>query len=245
MLLCIFIVTITAPAYATEEPDSLYTRILERYVTEDGLVDYQAIKDDQAFEKYIEYLSKTDPDTLPSDKHELAFWINAYNAFNIKGVLEEYPIKSILNVGLFPNSFFVFKKFHTKKGMTTLRRIERMLREFQEPGVHFALTSASMSCPKLRREPYKAEKLEKQLNDQAVNFIQDKDRNYLDRENNILYLSAVFKWYENDFVKKGERLEDYVISFLNPDDAKYIMDHKVEVRYLDYDWSLNEYKPEL
>lgn len=235
-------ITATIPAYETENPDSLYDRILERYVTEDGMVDYQAIKEDKEFEEYIEYLSKTDPDALPSDKHRLAFWINAYNAFNIKGVLEEYPIQSVLDVGWFPHSFFIFKKFNTQKGMITLRRIERIFKEFQEPRVHFAIACASMSCPRLRTEAYMTEKLEEQLNDQALTFINNKDKNYLERETNTLYLSSVFKWYENDFIKKGEGIEDYVIQFLNPDDVKYIMDHKVEVKYLDYDWSLNEQK---
>ncbi|MFQ5685247.1 MAG: DUF547 domain-containing protein, partial [Candidatus Scalindua sp.] len=76
----------------------------------------------------------------------------------------------------------------------------------------------------------------------AVSFINDKSRNYLDKGNKALYLSSIFKWYEGDFVKKGEKIEDYVARYLNVDDAKFVRDNKVAIKYLDYDWGLNEQK---
>ncbi|MGR3302069.1 MAG: DUF547 domain-containing protein, partial [Candidatus Scalindua sp.] len=89
-------------------------------------------------------------------------------------------------------------------------------------------------------EVYSAEKLEEQLEAQAVSFINDKSRNYLDKENKVLYLSRIFKWYEGDFVKKGERIEEYVAGYLNADDAAFVRNNKVAIKYLDYDWGLNE-----
>ncbi len=232
--------------YAAEEndPNTLYDRILKQYVTEDGMVDYKSLKGDKEFEKYREYLSTIDPDTLPSDKHRLVFWINAYNAFVLKGVLEEYPIKSVLDVGWIPHGFFIRKKFKTKQGKITLREIENeMLREaFHEPRIHFAISCASMSCPKLRTEAYRTEKLEHQLDDQARSFLNNRKKNYLDKEKKILYLSSIFTWYEEDFVKKGEKIEEYAAKYLNQDDAEFIRNNKVIVKYLDYDWGLNEQK---
>ncbi len=208
------------------------------------MVNYKGLKKDKEINKYIEYLSNTDPRSLPSEKHRMAFWINAYNAFVIKGVLEEYPIKSVLKVSLIPHSFFKRKKFETKHGEITLQVLENeKLREaFREPRVHFAINCASISCPKLLIEEYSAEKLEEQLEAQAVSFINDKSRNYLDKENKVLYLSSIFEWYERDFVKKGERIADYVAGYLNADDAEFVRNNKIAIKYLDYDWSLNEQK---
>ena len=69
-----------------------------------------------------------------------------------------------------------------------------------------------------------------------------KHRNYLDKENKALYLSSIFKWYEGDFVKKGERITDYVAGYLNADDAEFVRNNEVVVKYLDYNWGLNEQK---
>ncbi|MDR4499563.1 MAG: DUF547 domain-containing protein [Candidatus Scalindua sp.] len=224
------------------DPDFLFDTVLNRYVSENGLVDYKGLKEDDEFEKYIEYLSHTDPDDLPSDTHRLAFWINAYNAFVLQGVLEEYPIKSVLDAGWIPHSFFKRKNFETKNGKITLQELENeKLREaFREPRIHFAINCASMSCPKLLKDAYRAEKLEEQLEAQAVSFINDRSSNYLDRENGVLYLSPIFKWYEGDFIKSGEKIEDYVVRYLNSDDTEFIKSNKVTIKYLDYDWSLNK-----
>jgi hypothetical protein len=84
--------------------------------------------------------------------------------------------------------------------------------------------------------------LEQQLETQAISFISNKSRNSLDKENEVLYLSSIFKWYEGDFIQKGEKLEEYVARYLNQKDAEFIRNNKVTVKYLDYDWGLNEQK---
>jgi hypothetical protein len=235
---------ISVSASGNDDPDSLLDSVFGRYVSKDGLVDYKGLKKDKDFMRYIEYLSTTDPDKLPTDKHRMAFWINAYNAFVLKGVLEEYPIKSVLDVGWLPHSFFKRKEFETKPGKITLREIENeKLREaFREPRIHFAINCASMSCPKLITEAYRAEKLDQQLKEQALSFVNNKKMNYLDKENKVLYLSSIFKWYEGDFIQKGEKLEEYVARYLNPEDAEFIRNNTVTIKYLDYNWGLNEQK---
>ncbi|MCR4318765.1 MAG: DUF547 domain-containing protein [Candidatus Brocadiaceae bacterium] len=237
------LVTIVS-ASESGDPASLFDSVLSRYVSKDGLVHYKGLKEDKDFMRYIEYLSTTDPDKLPTDKHRMAFWINAYNAFVLKGVLEEYPIKSVLGVGWLPHSFFKRKEFVIKLGKITLQKIEneRLREAFREPRIHFAINCASMSCPKLLTEAYKAEKLEQQLETQAISFISNKSRNSLDKENEVLYLSSIFKWYEGDFIQKGEKLEEYIARYLNQKDAEFIRNNKVTVKYLDYDWGLNEQK---
>ena len=235
---------IKVSASEQDDPGSIFDGFLVRYVSEAGLVDYKGLKKDNEIKKYIESLSNTDPRSLPSDKHRMAFWINAYNAFVIKGVLDEYPIKSVRDVGWLPDSFFKRKKFETKLGEITLQALENeKLREaFQESRIHFAINCASISCPKLLTETYKAEKLEEQLEAQAVSFINDKSRNYLDKGNSILYLSHIFKWYEGDFLKNVKKIEEYVAGYLNPEDAEFVRNNEVAVKYLDYDWGLNAQK---
>jgi hypothetical protein len=236
--------TTTVSASEKDDPDSIFDSVLSHHVSLDGLVNYNGLRDDKKFTMYIEYLSNTDPDALPSEEQRLAFWINAYNAFVIKGVLDEYPIKSVLDVGWIPHSFFIRKKFKTRHGKITLRTIEnKKIREpFEEPRIHFAINCASMSCPRLLTEAYRAENLEKQLETQAKFFINDKSKNYLDRENGILYLSSIFKWFEGDFIKNGGKIEQYIAKYLNADDAAFVRNNKVTIKYLDYDWGLNERK---
>ena len=234
----------TVNASENDNPDSAFDGVLKRYVSKDGLVNYKELKEDKEFNRYIEYLSTADTDKLPSDKHRLAFWINAYNAFVLKGVLDEYPIKSVLDVGWLPHSFFKRKEFLTKQGKITLQEIENVkIREaFREPRIHFAINCASMSCPKLLTESYKAGKLEEQFETQATSFINEKSKNYLDKENRILYLSSIFKWYKDDFIQNGEKTEAYIVRYLNPDDAEFIRNNKITIKYLDYNWGLNEQK---
>lgn len=237
-------VATTVNASGNDNPDFIFDGILKRYVSKDGLVNYKELKEDKEFNRYIEYLSTADTDKLPSNDHRLAFWINAYNAFVLKGVIDEYPIKSVLDVGWLPHSFFIRKTFKTKHGNITLRELEnKKLREvFQEPRVHFAINCASMSCPKLLTETYKADKLEQQFEMQASSFINDKSKNYLDKENRILSLSSIFKWYKDDFIQNGEKIEAYIARYLNPDDAEFIRNNTVAIKYLDYNWGLNEQK---
>ncbi len=166
------------------------------------------------------------------------------NAFVLKGVLEEYPIKSVLDVGWLPHSFFKRKEFETKQGKITLQKIENeKLREaFREPRIHFAINCASTSCPKLITGAYRSDKLEQQLETQAISFVKNKTKNYLDKEKSILYLSSIFKWYEGDFIKNNEKIGAYIARYVNPDDAEFIRNNKVTIKYLDYDWGLNEQK---
>lgn len=235
---------VTVLASEKDDPDSIFDGVLSRHVTSNGLVNYKGLKEDKEFSRYIEYLSNTDPDALPSEKHRMAFWINAYNAFVLNGVLEEYPTKSVLDVGWLPHSFFIRKKFETKHGKIPLRAIEneKIRGTFKEPRIHFAINCASMSCPKLLTEAYRAEKLEQQLEAQAISFINSKSKNYLDKENSILYLSSIFKWYEGDFIKNGETIEGYVAKYLDAEDAEFLRNNRVTIKYLDYDWNLNEQK---
>ncbi|MGR3218799.1 MAG: DUF547 domain-containing protein [Candidatus Anammoxibacter sp.] len=229
-------------ASANEDPVSKFDRVLGRHVTNDGLVDYIGLKKDKEFFEFIKYIADTNPGSLPTDKDRLAFWINAYNAFVLFGVIEEYPIKSVLKVGKIPHSFFIFKTFKTNQGKITLRKLEnKKIREvFDEPRIHFAINCASAGCPKLISKAYRAENLEQQLEERVKAFINNRNKNYLDKEKNILYLSRIFKWYEGDFTKNHGTLENYIVKYINKGDAEFIKTNKVKIKYLEYGWDLND-----
>jgi len=231
-------------AYADKNSDysSRFDHVLHRYVSDDGLVDYKGLKGDTEFPEFIQYLADADPDLLETDNDRLAFWINAYNAFVLSGVIEAYPVKSVLKIGIIPHSFFRLKKFQTKHGGITLNNLEgKKIREaFNEPRIHFAVNCASGGCPKLVPMIYKSATLEQQLDERAKEFINNRKKNYLDKENGILYLSRIFKWYEGDFTKDNGSLENYIIKYLNKNDAEYITKNSIKIEYLEYDWDLND-----
>ena len=82
---------------------------------------------------------------------------------------------------------------------------------------------------------YRSETLEQQLDERAKEFINNRDKNYLDKENGILYLSRIFKWYKGDFTKDSDKLENYIIKYLNGNDAEYIKKNDIKIEYLEYD----------
>ncbi|HNL27631.1 MAG TPA: DUF547 domain-containing protein, partial [bacterium] len=102
----------------------------------------------------------------------------------------------------------------------------------------FALVCAAKSCPVLRNEPYRAEKLDEQLNEAARQFMNDPERNRVDHQAKALYLSSIFKWYGTDFGKSTGDMVRYLLRYMDINDTDRVVSYRVE--YLDYDWSLNE-----
>jgi hypothetical protein len=173
----------------------------------------------------------------------LAFWINAYNAFTVKLILDHYPITSIRRIGWLPGAAFredFIPMPGLKGGTVSLDDIEhRTLRsDFREPRIHVALVCAARSCPPLRPEAYRAADLDRQLDDQARQFLADPTKNRFDPATNTLYLSPIFSWFRADFEAVAGTLDAWV--------ARYAPDPRagaagVQIVFLDYDWSLNEF----
>lgn len=223
---------------------ALFTAVLQTHVR-DGRVDYAAIARDARFSAYLEALQATDPQALP-ENHRLAFWLNAYNAFTIKRVIDQYPTKSLMNkfAYLLRQSDF-HKKFIVIHGHKySLNDIEhRIIRPMRDPRIHFALVCAARSCPLLRNEAYVPERLDAQLDDQARVFITDTTKNRFDFQNNEAYLSAIFDWFAEDFEKTGRSVLEFVARYLPSDDAAALQQRhqSFKIRYLPYDWRLNDF----
>ena len=174
-----------------------------------------------------------------STKEQFAFYVNAYNAWTIKLVLSGYPgVKSIKDLGSLFKSPWKKEIVRINGDVLTLDNVEHgILRaRFKDPRVHFAVNCASKGCPPLRSEPYQGSILDRQLDEMAGNFINDPKYNRL--EGNTLYASKIFKWFSEDFD------EDVVGFFLKYAGGRLRQQlnankERIEVKYLDYDWSLN------
>jgi len=212
--------------------------LLKKYVTKTGQVDYKGfVQDSTLFQKYLTTLSQNPPGNNWSEKEQLAYWINAYNAFTVKLIIDHYPLKSIKNIGdglPMVNSPWDIKFFKIGKTDFDLNTIEHEIlrKKFKEPRIHFAINCASVSCPKLRNEAYTSEVIDTQLEDQAKQFINNPIKNNISETE--LQLSKIFDWFKSDFIK-GKTLFDFLQQYTN---VKISNDHKV--KFMKYDWNLNE-----
>jgi hypothetical protein len=182
-----------------------------------------------------------------------AFLINAYNAFTVEKILTRYPeIKSIRDFGtLFGNPWKdkFFKLFGEAANLDLVEH--EMLRKegvYDEPRVHVAVVCASIGCPMLRNEPFRAETLEAQLEDGFRRFLSDRTRNRYDPAKKRLEVSRIFEWYGKDF-EKGHRGFTSVKATLaryaelladRPEDREAVRRQQADVHFLEYDWGLND-----
>jgi hypothetical protein len=216
---------------------SLYAELLAKYV-KDGVVDYQGFKDEEhKLDQYLEILNTTNPEEL-SRNDQYALYINAYNAYTIKLILENYPVESIKDIGGWFGSPWKIEFCKICGEVYTLDDIEHnILRPtFKDPRVHFAVNCASKSCPPLISETYQGDILDQQLDENTIAFLNDPNNNYL--EGNTLYVSRIFKWFGGDFNN------DEISFFLKYAQGKLkeqllARKDQINIEYLDYDWSLN------
>ena len=222
-----------------------WDELLHQYVSDRGLVDYQAWKQStQKLTDWLEELSHVDPEQLSTD-WQLALWLNLYNALTIKQILNRYPIKSILPKFLgIPNwlaffAFFSLPTYTLNHQRYSLSKIEHdiLRQQYSEPQIHFALVCASIGCPLLRNEAYSGDRVRIQLDDDAKRFINNPDKVYYDTKQELLYCSKIFKWYGKDFLKVANSIPEYIQGYLTLD---ITLDASTPIEYLDYDWSLNQ-----
>jgi len=247
------------PALAQQSFDhGLWQLLLERHVKliDEGRasqVDYAGMAEDrQALDDYLQSLAGISEQAFSSwrDAEQLAFLINAYNAFTVELILTEYPnLESIRDLGSLFRSPWARRFIPLFGEQVSLDYIEHDLIRgpdgYGEPRIHFVVNCASIGCPALRQEVLVAEKLEQQLEEATRLFLADRSRNRLD--GNTLRISEIFDWYEEDF-EQGWRgtnsvgqflvvyqqalgLSDSVVAKLEQDDFR--------IRHLNYDWSLN------
>lgn len=220
---------------------SVYEQSLKEHVTEArqngvnvNLVDYKALRKDTGFIGLADQLAKAGIE-FSSDNHKMAFYINAYNYYAIKIVLDKEPENSIRDIGNVVQPVWKRTVGQIAGEDVSLDTIEHeILRPMGDPRIHFAIVCASLSCPNLRSEAYTADKLEAQLDDQARSFVNDETKGAVIRGEE-LYLSNIFDWFEEDFNTSGGVLG--FIQLYRNDLGRY-QDYKI----IEYHWELNARK---
>jgi hypothetical protein len=218
-----------------------YDKLLKKHVSAKGLVDYKGFKaDETALNQYLALLSKNPPAASWSKSEQMAFWINAYNAYTIRLILDHYPVKSIKDIGSkikipFVTTPWAIKFFSIGSEKMSLDNIEHgiLRKKYDDPRIHFALVCASMSCPALRNEAYTAAKLDSQLDDQGRDFLNNPAKNNISRSK--AQLSKYFDWYKGDWNNNGQSVAKWVNKY-----STTKIDDKTPISYLDYNWNLNE-----
>ncbi len=244
-----------------QDSDAAWTALLARHVVlvddrHASRVDYAGFAADRAaLDRYTGALSAVSKNAFDrlSKPQQMAFLINAYNAFTIELILTRYPkLDSIRDLGSLFGSPWK-KRFIALLGdQVSLDDIEHgMLRapgRYDDPRIHFAVNCASIGCPALREEAYAADRLDAQLDDQARRFLSDRTRNRFDPKARALQVSKLFDWYGDDFTK-GHRGIASVRGFLAgyaepladaPADRALIRGQGAPLGFTDYDWKLND-----
>ena len=247
----VFLALVIVAPVSAQVDNRLFDEILAAFV-EDGRVNYEGLCEDRRLLDYTRQLSAVDPATFESDDEKLAFWINAYNAFTLKLICDNYPVESINDlhfggrlVGHALKKTAWDKDFITINGEKyTLNNIEHDIirKDFDEPRIHFALVCAAVSCPPLRREAFVASRLDEQLTGQGLVFFTQVDKNRVDVEARTVYLSKIMDWYGDDFGDSDQALLAYVSRFFPKDVGSVLADDpgSWKVKYTEYDWGLND-----
>jgi len=243
-----------------------FADVLKINVNDAGMVNYKTLKAEPqkllAFITELQNLDRKDFDKW-SDNEKIALWLNAYNALTLKAIIDNYPIKSsFFKSRIYPKNSIrqiegVWDKINFKvMGQNlTLEYIEhKILRvKFDEPKIHVAMVCAAMGCPPLRNEPYTSDKLQEQLDDQTHRFLANPDKFKIESTHDRTYLSPIFKWFAVDFIKKygptksigrhnkeESAVLNFIATYLDEAQKNYLLTGKFKIKYLKYDWSLNE-----
>ncbi|MGB6127996.1 MAG: DUF547 domain-containing protein, partial [Psychrilyobacter sp.] len=208
-----------------------WDELLQKYTSigkKDGItlvvVDYRGLKQDVKFEKLLEEVRKVDIKKIKGDELK-AFWINVYNIGAVKMIVDNYPIDGIKDAGSLFKSVWSKDIIEIDDKLYSLGEIENsILRKSGDELIHFAIVCASISCPDLKRTAYRVESLDRELLEQKLKFLDQKNKG-MDSVENVIYLSKIFKWYKDDF----------------GDIRKYLdISQDKKIKYFDYNWKLNE-----
>lgn len=214
---------------------SIWNNLLQKHISNEGWVNYDSFsKDVSQLDIYLTYLNKTSINKNWSKDTKKAFWINAYNAYTIKLIIDNYPLKSILDITQNNKNAWEIP-FAKIGGKTyTLNHIEHQIlrKTYKDPRIHVGVNCASISCPAMPNKAFTKENINSLLDKGIKVFINNGVRNTISQDH--LELSQIFNWFKDDFTQQGN-----LISFIN----KY-SDVKVEknsiITYKKYDWKLNK-----
>jgi hypothetical protein len=223
-----------------------WTRLLERYVDDRGLVDYKTWKetDVASLDDYLQMLADLDERELDQNER-LALWINAWNAITVRAVLGFHPIRSLKehasDVPLKFNVWKDYKRTIVGRYVSLEEILNDVLRNMREPRIHFALTRAAFGGPFLRKEAYQGERIDAQLEEQVQAFFKDARQFHVEPSGKVVTLSQMLKLYRDDFGPSKRDLLDFLARHCADAETKSILaDPETKVKYSEYDWRLDE-----
>jgi hypothetical protein len=238
--------SLARPASAEGFDVALWDALLGAYTREVAdaagvRVDYRGLAAEPRWRELLAGLAGAE---VPGDRAgRLAFWINAYNVLAIDVVLQSYPLASIRDAGSLLRPVWKRPAGRAGGAPRTLDEIEhRILRPLGEPRIHAAIVCASSSCPSLRREAFRAERIEEQLEDSLRAFLAHPEKgSRYDAASHTLWLSPIFDWFAEDFAAGGGVLA--VLRPRLPEGTRSPLAARPDaprLRYFEYDWRLND-----
>ena len=224
-------------AVAPTDPDRAWAAVLARFVDSGGRIDFAGLARDPAdLDTYVAYLSRvspaSDPGRFPTAELAMAYWINAYNALAMFNVIRSGMPPDLYAVRV---RFFYRNRFLLGGSWISLYDLEnKIIRPLGDPRVHAALNCMARGCPRLPREPFRADMLDAELQATTQFFFSEERNVRLEPETKTVVFNQILEFYKEDFLKKAPSL----IAFANkyrlspiPEDFK--------VAFLPYDWKLN------
>ena len=213
----------------TKPEHARFNFLLNKYVSNVGLVDYTGLsKDIGKLDSYLEELNNFPIAEDWSRNEKLAYWINAYNAFTLKLILSNFPVKSITDIDAGKPWDTKWIKLDDKTYSLNMIENDIIRPRFNEPRIHFAVNCAAKSCPPLANEAFTAENIEALLDKQTIAFINDSSYNVVGKKS--IEISKIFEWYGSDFGDVIQFFSKYLPTTLSSD---------LKVEFKSYDWSLN------
>jgi hypothetical protein len=228
-------------ALSIGEWEALWTKVLTRYVDESGRIDFDVLSQNHTdLDRVVAFIAAVNPGSQPQlfpDKpSHLAFYINAYNALAMYGVVAAGVPESL--GGLTKFTFFYLRTFTIGGKSISLYKFENdVIRPLGEERVHFALNCMVVSCPRLPRVAFSADALEGQLDAAARTFIGENRNVWIDHAKREVWLSAIFDFYPQDFLARAPSIIAYIKRYRSeqiPSDFK--------VNFLTYNWTVNHRK---
>ncbi len=232
----------------------LWDETLKAHV-KDGRVDYVNLCVDQRVKDFWTQAQEWDPDKLVTDEEKMSAWLNIYNAFNVKVICEGYPAKSIndlqfggmMTAAIFGKTIWDRPVVVLANKKLNLKTIDHQIlrKEFNEPRLQFGLACGAVSCPPLRSEAYRAEKISQQLEDQARVFFSDVTNNRFDVSLKTATISSIMKWNAKYFGSNEAAVLRFIAQFLPQETGEALASDPSswKINYGDYDLTINDAQP--
>ena len=262
----IFELKLSSLILINEAYDRIFTPEL---ITEEGLVKYSTLKrkrlDVLMARRELKTLNPAVLMALSRDER-IAFWINTYNFCTIELILRHYPIQPKWYMIIYPDNSIMQipggwtkEFFDIQREEYNLQEIEQdfLLKRYKDPRICFALSNASVGGATLRNEPYRAGRLDEQLDDQVKKYLATNKGIRWDKDNSILHLSNVFQAHTKTFlvsdkwaaIKKFRKRKDeeriwlnFILPHLSEEDIRYLETSEFKIKFIEFDWHLNEIK---